>query len=128
MSYYITKTVDGDFTAVISQLTDELKKVGFGIITTIDVSATLKEKIGADFKPYTILGACNPHFAHEALKLEEMLGVLLPCNVVVIDQGNGRIQVAAMEAMSAMSAIGNEALTSLAAGVSERIESVIKAL
>jgi len=88
----------------------------------------LKEKIGVDFKPYTILGACNPTFAHEALKLEDKLGVILPCNVVVIDQGNGLIEVAAMEPMAMMEGIGNEKLTALATEVAKKMEGVISSL
>ena len=94
MKYFTSKTLYGEFDAVIEKVTAALKEIGFGIITIIDVKATLKEKIDVDFKPYTILGACNPHFANKALRMEDKLGVILPCNVVVIDQGGGTIEVA----------------------------------
>ncbi|MBS4060187.1 MAG: DUF302 domain-containing protein [Bacteroidetes bacterium] len=128
MNYFTTKTIDGEFDAVIAKVTAALKEIGFGIITTIDVKATLKEKIDADFKPYTILGACNPHFAHKALRMEDKLGVILPCNVVVIDQGGGAIEVAAMEPLGMIQMIGNDQLTKLAAEISARIGEVIEAL
>jgi uncharacterized protein (DUF302 family) len=128
MNYFISKTINGEFDAVIQQVTAALKEIGFGIITTIDVKATLKEKIDADFKPYTILGACNPHFANKALRLEDKLGVILPCNVVVIDQGNGEIEVAALEPLGMIQSIGNDQLTELAADISKRIGAVVEGL
>lgn len=128
MIYFTSKTIHGEFEAVIAKVTAALKEIGFGIITTIDVKATLKEKIDADFKPYTILGACNPHFANKALRMEDKLGVILPCNVVVIDQGGGTIEVAAMEPLGMIQMIGNDQLTELTADVSARIGEVIEAL
>jgi uncharacterized protein (DUF302 family) len=128
MKYFISKTIQGEYEAVIEKVTAALKEIGFGIITTIDVKATLKEKINDDFKPYIILGACNPHFASKALRLEDKLGVILPCNVVVIDQGDGIIEVAAMEPLGMIDAIGNKELSTLAAEVSQKMEGVILAL
>lgn len=128
MKYFISKTIQGEYEAVIEKVTAALKEIGFGIITTIDVKATLKEKINDDFKPYIILGACNPHFASKALRLEDKLGVILPCNVVVIDQGDGIIEVAAMEPLGMIDAIGNKELSALAAEVSRKMEGVILAL
>lgn len=128
MKYFVSKTIQGDYETVIEKVTASLKEIGFGIITTIDVKATLKEKINDDFKPYIILGACNPHFASRALRLEDKLGVILPCNVVVIDQGDGLIEVAAMEPLGMIEAIGNSELSSLAAEVSQKMEGVITAL
>lgn len=128
MKYFVSKTIQGDYETVIEKVTAALKEIGFGIITTIDVKATLKEKINDDFKPYIILGACNPHFASRALRLEDKLGVILPCNVVVIDQGDGLIEVAAMEPLGMIEAIGNSELSSLAAEVSQKMEGVITAL
>jgi uncharacterized protein (DUF302 family) len=128
MKYFTSKTLNGEFDAVIVKVTAALKEIGFGIITTIDVKATLKEKIDVDFKPYTILGACNPHFANKALRMEDKLGVILPCNVVVIDQGGGTIEVAAMEPLGMIEMIGNDELTALAADISARIGIVIEAL
>ncbi len=128
MKYYISKTIEGKFDETIERVTEALKTIGFGVLTTINVHTTLKEKINADFKPYTILGACNPHFANQALRLEDKLGVILPCNVVVIDQGDGKIEVAAMEPKGMMQSIQNEELEKLAEEVSIRIEGVIKGL
>jgi uncharacterized protein (DUF302 family) len=128
MHYFISKTIEGQFDETIERVTESLKKVGFGVLTTIHVHKTLKEKIDADFKPYTILGACNPQFANKALRLEDKLGVLLPCNVVVIDQGNGQIEVAAMEAKLMIQSIGNNDLTPLAREVSQMMEQMINGL
>jgi uncharacterized protein (DUF302 family) len=128
MQYFISKTIEGQFDETIDRVTESLKKYGFGVLTTIQVHKTLKEKIDADFKPYTILGACNPQFANKALRVEDKLGVLLPCNVVVIDQGNGQIEVAAMEAKLMMQSVGNEELYPLAQEVSSMLEQMIKGL
>lgn len=128
MRYFISKTITGEFEQVKAQVTEALKEIGFGIISLIEVDKTLKEKIGADFKPYTILGACNPHFAFKALQLEDKLGVILPCNVLVIDQGNGQIEVAAMEPMAMMQSIKNEQLTALALEITTKMEKLILAL
>ncbi len=128
MRYFISKTLTGEFDQVKEQVTAALKEIGFGIISLIEVDKTLKEKIGADFKRYTILGACNPHFAHKALQLEDKLGVLLPCNVLVIDQGDGTIEVAAMEPMAMMQSIKNEQLTVLALEITTKMEKMILSL
>lgn len=128
MKYYHSKVVSGDFDAVIERVTEALKSIGFGIISFIDVKATLKEKINDDFKPYTILGACNPHFASKALRLEDKLGVILPCNVVVIDQGGGKIEVAVMEPHEMISAIGNAELSVMAAEISKKMEALVQKL
>lgn len=128
MKYYTSKLVQGNFDTVIQHVTEALKGIGFGVITTIDVKSTLKEKINDDFKSYTILGACNPHFASKALRLEDKLGVILPCNVVVIDQGEQTIEVAAMEPLGMVEAMGNPELTKLAAEISQKLETMIKQL
>jgi uncharacterized protein (DUF302 family) len=128
MRYFISKTITGEFDQVKEQVTAALKEIGFGIISLIEVDKTLKEKIGADFKRYTILGACNPHFAHKALQLEDKLGVLLPCNVLVIDQGEGKIEVAAMEPMAMMQSIKNEQLTALTLEITTKMEKLILSL
>jgi uncharacterized protein (DUF302 family) len=125
MKYFVSKTIEGEYTATIEKVTAALKEIGFGVLTTIDVRKTLKEKIDYDFKPYIILGACNPHFASKALSMEDKLGVLLPCNVVVIDQGKGQIEVAAMEAAAMIEGIGNPELTQLAVEVSQKIEKMV---
>lgn len=128
MHYYISKVIQGDFDQTIEMVTQGLKSIGFGLVSVINVSATLKEKINDDFKPYIILGACNPHFASKALRIEDKLGVLLPCNVVIIDQGKGRIEVAAMEPLEMIAAMGNEELTALAGEVSARMKGFIESL
>jgi uncharacterized protein (DUF302 family) len=110
MSYYIAKTVSGPFETVVADVTAQLKEQGFGILTDIDVQATLKAKLGVDTPKYRILGACNPQFAHEALKIEERLGVLLPCNVIVRETSGQRIEVASIDPVSAMEHTENPAL------------------
>ena len=114
MSYYIAKTVSGPFDAVVADVTARLKRQGFGVLTDIDVQATLKANLGADTPKYRILGACNPRFAHEALKIEERLGVLLPCNVIVRETADGRVEVASIDPVSAMERIDNPALRTTA--------------
>lgn len=128
MAYYFNRTIQGDFNDTISRITQRLSTIGFGVLTTIDVQKTLREKIGFEFKPYVILGACNPHFASKALSIEEKLGVFLPCNVVVTDQGNGNIEVMALNPMSLAETINNEELLALMKDVSCKIEDMIKEL
>ncbi len=125
MSYYLAKTVTQDFDAVIQRVTVALKQEGFGVLTDIDVRATLKAKIGADMPSYRILGACNPTFAHQALQLENKLGVLLPCNVIVREQGPGQVEVAAVDPVASMGRVGNTRLTSVADEVRARLQRVI---
>jgi len=110
MSYYIAKTVDKPFDAVIADVTARLKEQGFGVLTDIDVQATLKAKIGAETGRYRILGACNPRFAYEALQIEDKLGVLLPCNVIVRETPEHRVEVASIDPVSTMERTGNAAL------------------
>nr|WP_225899648.1 DUF302 domain-containing protein [Croceicoccus gelatinilyticus] len=102
-----------------------LKKEGFGVLTKIDIASTLKEKIGADFRPYTILGACNPKLAHEALQIEDKVGLMLPCNVIVQDAGGGQSEVAAIDPVASMQAIENEDLLKAAGEVRAKLERVI---
>jgi uncharacterized protein (DUF302 family) len=128
MNYTIAKTFNEDYDLLKNRTIEGLKTIGFGILTTIEVDKVLKEKIGADFKRYTILGACNPHFAHEALQLEEHLGALLPCNVVIIDKGNGQTEIAAMEPAGMIAPIGNEKLTQLAQEISSKMEKLLDSL
>ena len=110
MAYYISKTVHGPFEAVVADVTAQLKQQGFGLLTDIDVQATLKAKLGADIPKYRILGACNPRFAHEALKMENKLGVLLPCNVIVRETADGQVEVASVDPVAAMQRTNNPAL------------------
>jgi uncharacterized protein (DUF302 family) len=124
MRYYVNKTVKARFNDTVAKVTGLLKEEGFGVLTEIDVKATLKTKLDVDYKPYVILGACNPHLALRAFQAEDKIGTLLPCNVTVIDQGQGMIEVAIMDAKTMMNAIGNpelEVLASEVAGTMERI-------
>lgn len=126
MSYYISTIVQNkNFDEAIELVTEKLKTEGFGVLTEIDVQGTLKKKIGADFKKYKILGACNPHFAHKALQAEDKLGILLPCNVVVEEHENGEVEVAAVDPIVSMSAVSNEDLAGLATEVKEKLSRVI---
>lgn len=127
MSYYFAKAVNLSFDAAIERVTAELKARGFGVLTRIDVQATLHEKIGADFRPYTILGACNPKLAHEALQAESRIGTMLPCNVIVQEIG-GKVEVAAVNPVASMQAIENEALATLATKVSDALKAVVEAV
>ena len=128
MSYYIAKTVSGAFDSVVADVTARLKTQGFGILSDIDVQATLKSKLGADMPKYRILGACNPRFAHEALKLEDKLGVLLPCNVIVRETSDKRVEVAAVDPVSSMERTGNAALRSTAEEVYRLLSSAVSAV
>ena len=125
MSYYFTKIVDLSFDDAIAKVTDELKKEGFGVLTQIDVTGTLKEKIGVDFKKYRILGACNPGFAHKALLAEDKIGTMLPCNVIVQENDNGEIEVSAVNPVASMQAVQNESLGDIASTVQAKLKQVI---
>ncbi len=125
MTYFISKIVDQPFDAVIADVTDRLKEQGFGLLTDIDVQATLKSKIGADMGKYRILGACNPQFAHEALKIEDKLGVLLPCNVIVRETADHRVEVASVDPVAAMQRTGNAALQTTAEEVRRRLTQAV---
>ncbi len=128
MSYYFAKTIDLPFDKAVGQVREALKQEGFGVLTEIDVRQTLKDKIGVDFRPYLILGACNPTLAYEALQLEDKVGTMLPCNVVVQDVGAGRTEVAAIDPVASMQAIENHELTSKARTVAERLRAAIARL
>lgn len=128
MSYYFSKIVDDNFDDAIERVTKHLADAGFGVLTTIDVSATLKKKIDVDFQRYTILGACNPGFAHKALLAEDKIGTMLPCNVIVQELADGKVEVAAVDPMASMMAVQNEALGGIAAEVQGMLKSVIEGL
>lgn len=129
MSYYFNTVLNGkNFEEAIELVTAELKKEGFGVLTEIDVTGTLKNKIGVDFKKYKILGACNPHFAYKALSAEDKVGVFLPCNVIVEENDNGEIEVSAVDPVASMSGIQNEGLAGMAAEVQEKLMRVINSL
>jgi len=126
MSYAITRNTQGDFDAVIGRVKDALKSEGFGVLTEIDVAATLKTKIGKDFRPYRILGACNPNLAFEALTEEANIGVMLPCNVIVQRYDNGEVEVSSIDPATAMQAVGNPRLSAVADTVRAALERVIE--
>ena len=128
MSYYFSKTIDMPFDQAIEHVTEKLKEKGFGVLTTIDVKATLKKKIDADFRPYTILGACNPGFAHKALQKEGKIGTMLPCNVIVEQHDDGKVEVSAVDPMASMQAVENAELGAIAGEVQGMLKGVIEGL
>lgn len=128
MAYYFTKIVNYDFATAIEKVTEELKKEGFGILTEIDVKETFKKKLNIDFKKYRILGACNPVFAHEAIQKEDKIGVMLPCNIIVQEHESGTVEVTAVDPAATMMAIKNDALSSTASQVREKLNKVIENL
>ena len=125
MTYYFAKTLVGSFDEVVARTREALARQGFGVLTEIDVAATLRAKIGAEIAPYLILGACNPSLAYEALQLEDKVGTMLPCNVVVRDAGDGRTEVAAIDLVASMSAIPNPMLKKQAAIVADKPAAVV---
>lgn len=125
MPYYLSKTIQMPFDKACEHTIDILKKEGFGVITDIDIKETLKKKIGVDYPNYRILGACNPEMAYEALKIEDKVGTMLPCNVVVRDVGNGNTEVAAINPVASMQAIDNPELKLAADKVRAKLEVVI---
>lgn len=128
MQYYLAKTVAKTYDEALADVTEALKAEGFGVLTEIDVAATLKAKINVDVPKYKILGACNPALAHKALAAENQVGVLLPCNVVVQEHADGRVEVSAMDPAGAMAMIGNPTLNEIAADVKGRLERVLAKL
>ena len=126
MSYYFNKVVDMAFDEAINKVTEELKIEGFGVLTEIDVTAALKKKINVDFRKYRILGACNPSFAHKALLAEDKIGTMLPCNVIVQEKEDGKIEVAAVNPVASMQAIENESLGEIAVTVQSKLKQVIE--
>jgi uncharacterized protein (DUF302 family) len=129
MSYYFNKVLKSkNFDEAIAQVTAELKKEGFGVLTEIDIKKTLKNKIDVDFKNYRILGACNPHFAYKALLSEDKIGVLLPCNIIVEEHENGDIEVSAVDPIASMGTVENKNLGDLASEVQKKLINVIENL
>ena len=128
MTYHFTKVVSGGFDDTIARVTAALGKEGFGVLTEIDVGATLKKKLDVDFRPYRILGACNPTFAYQALQAEDKIGTMLPCNVVVQQRDGGKVEVSAVDPVASMMAIDNLALGGIAAEVRARLQRVIESL
>jgi uncharacterized protein (DUF302 family) len=128
VSYYFSAILPLGFDDAVRRTTDALKAEGFGIITEIDVKETLRKKLGVDFRHYTILGACNPMLAHQALQLEDKVGTMLPCNVVVQDIGGGKVEIAAVDPVASMTSIDNPRLKQLAAEVREGLKRVVASL
>ncbi len=128
MSYYFSKIVDDSFDDAIERVTKHLSDAGFGVLTTIDVSATMKKKIDVDMPRYTILGACNPGFAYKAIQAEDKIGTMLPCNVIVKETADGKVEVAAVDPMASMMAVQNETLGGIASDVQGMLKNVIEGL
>lgn len=128
MKYYIAKTTNYSFDEAVKRVTEELKKEGFGILTEINVQETLKKKIDVDFRKYRILGACNPAKAYEALTKEDKIGTMLPCNVIVQELEDGKVEVAAINPVASMMAVENPSLANFANGVKKQLERVIEVL
>lgn len=129
MTYCFSKTVKGKgFQEVIELAKAELKTHGFGVVSEIDISETLKNKINVDFKKYRILGACNPHFAYKALQCEDKIGVFLPCNVVIEENEPGVVEVSAVDPVASMVSVGNASLEPLAAEVQQKLRDFIERL
>jgi uncharacterized protein (DUF302 family) len=128
MQYHNSKIVNFSYDEAIQKVTEELKKEGFGVLTEIDVKETLKKKIDVDFRKYKILGACNPPLAYKALQAEENIGVMLPCNVIVQETPDGKVQVSAINPMVAMQSVGNIVLSDVAQTVTLKLQTVLNNL
>ncbi len=128
MEYYFNTILNTGFEETVAKTTEVLKAEGFGVITQIDMQAKLKEKLGVDFKKYTILGACNPAYAYMALQAEEKIGTMLPCNIIIIDKENGTTEVAAINPVASMMAIDNTVLHTYAAEVARTLQKIIKSI
>ena len=128
MTYYFEKEIALNFEDTVIRATEELMKEGFGVLTEIDVKATLKKKLDVDFRNYRILGACNPPFAYQALQAEAQIGLMLPCNVVVQENENGRTIVSAIDPLASMQAVENESLGEVAEQVRAKLQKVIESI
>jgi len=128
MSYYISRTIESGFDAAVARVVEALKREGFGVLTDVDVASTMKQKLGVAFRPYRILGACNPALAHKALSTDDKVGVMLPCKVIVQEAGAGKIEVAAIDPRAAMERVGNPALTDLAREVADKLARVVSTI
>ena len=128
MKYYYNKTIKASFDEAIEKVTAELKNNGFGVLTEIDFSGTIKKKIGEDMPAYRILGACSPTHAFKAYSAEDKIGTMLPCNVIVQDAGNGNIEVSAVNPVASMMGIENDQLGDVAQEVKKKLENAIDAL
>jgi len=128
MVYYFSKYSSLNFDETVEKTIAELKAQGFGVLTEIDVTQTLKKKLNADFRPYRILGACNPPYAYKALQSEDKIGTMLPCNVIVQQTEDGRIEVAAIDPIASMSAVDNPELQEIAEQIREKLKKVIDSI
>ena len=128
MNYYVSRSVSLDFDAAVAKTIDALKAEGFGVLTDIDIAATLKQKLGVEFRKYRILGACNPPLALKALSAEDKIGVMLPCNVIVQERAEGGVELAAIDPRAAMQRVGNPALSAVAEEVAERLARALHAV
>ena len=128
LDYYFSKVLDMPVEQAVQRVTEALAAKGFGILTTIDIAATLKKRLDVDFRPYVILGACNPPFAYKALTSEDKIGTMLPCNVIVQEVGEGRSEVAAVDPIASMQAIENPELATIAGEVRELLKGVVAGL
>lgn len=124
-TYYYSKIVDHSPEEAEARVREELEEEGFGVLTEIDVTATLKKKLDVDYRPYKILGACNPPYAHEALKAEDKIGTMLPCNVIVQETDDGRTEIAAVDPVASMQSVQNEGLRPIAEEIRDRLRTVI---
>lgn len=125
MSYHFSKSIDRPFEQAIEDVTQALQSEGFGVLTTIDVKATLKKKLDVDFPPYTILGACNPKYAYRALQAENKIGTMLPCNVILRQTDDGGVEISAVDPIASMAAIDNPDLAEIALTVQGLLKKVI---
>lgn len=128
MDYHFSTTLYVSFDEAVKQITEGLKTEGFGVITEINMHDKLKEKLGVDFKRYKILGACNPQYAYKALQAEDKIGTMLPCNVLVIEQGQNEIEISAVNPVASMQAIANPSLGKIALEVTNKLKNVIDSL
>ena len=128
MDYHFSKTLTVPFDTAVARVIEALKSEGFGVLTDIDVKATLKQKLGVDFRPYRILGACNPKLAYQALQLEDKIGTMLPCNVVVQEHEGGKVEVSAVDPVASMQAIENLELAEVANEVRGRLRKVVESV
>ena len=128
MNYYVSRSVSLDFDAAVAKTIEALKAEGFGVLTDIDIAASLKQKLGVEFRKYRILGACNPPLALKALSAEDKIGVMLPCNVIVQERAEGGVELAAIDPRAAMQRVGNPALAAVAEEVAERLARALHAV
>jgi uncharacterized protein (DUF302 family) len=128
MNYFVSRSVSLDFDAAAAKTIEALKAEGFGVLTDIDIAATLKQKLGVEFRKYRILGACNPPLALKALSAEDKIGVMLPCNVIVQERAEGGVELAAIDPRAAMQRVGNPALAAVAEEVAERLARALHAV